>query len=207
MVADPMDMLDEVTSNKPVKKKKGGTPEVALKATEANVVAMKKWIKAKKEGAEAETRQRQAEEVLIPAADELRAKKCQEDKSFYAAAKIVCGDDAVSIVTQNRYSKIPKEKKPELQDIFGGDFEKCFTTQASIKISEEGIKKLDQLLPKLIEAAGGKEEFKKMFEVEQTLEVTDRLHEDRSFNPEVAKKAKEAMDKGILKPVKPSLRM
>lgn len=177
------------------------TPLVDLPDTTENKKALTAIIEEKKKEKSAVALRKEAEVVIRPVADSLRSERCQSENKFYSSVKIKCGDiGPVTFVNQNRYSDITTEKEEELKEIFGEQYDKCFTTDTTVSLTEKGLKEAHTggLLDKLVEACGGEEKFSELFSVEQKLKPTEFLHEQKILEPKLGEMVKKAAEAGLV---------
>ncbi len=194
-------------------KAKNETPTIEIPNTEENTEAFSTWVEEKRKEKNAESIRKQQESILRPLAEQARQNYCQVTGTFHSSVKVkVTNSDLppLLLVCQNKYSKITPDKQAALEEIFGEqDYEKYFRLHTGITLTEKAMREIekdDKLINKLMEAVGGAERFSEYFEVEQFIEPKDVLHELRTTDEEVAKKAKLAIDDDILKPTTPSFK-
>lgn len=201
-------MLEDMATKAPKKEKKSDTPEVTIEATEQTKTAVKKFLDSKKEEAQAKAKQKQQEELLLPLCEAARLKHCRGAKTFAPSVRVKLSDGSsvLLLVTQEKYSEIGVDQKKEVQAIFGDLYDKSFAAVTEISMTETGLAKGAELLPKIIGAIGV-EAFKECFAVKQTLVPTGFLHESRTLDEKVCEVADKAITKKILKPTKSSLRV
>jgi hypothetical protein len=224
-----MNILEQMAAKPAEKKSKKDDIPVVEVATDAEVrTAAEKLITAMRDKTAAEATISTQAEILLPKAKELRRKTCLEKKTFYSSIKLQIGKcdtatskakdqadlDPLTFSVQNRYSDIPTSDKEKLQEIFGKEFDKCFTPVMMIGMTEEGAKELSAsanekkgMLAKIIAAVGGVENFAKYFTVKAKLEPTEFLHQESTKDATIGAAFDKAVDQELLKPVKPTLKV
>jgi len=199
-VADPFAVLNKSTEVKKAAKK-STTPE----ATDKNLdEAIKSWIEAKKQAKESDTKLKKAEAAILPVAAKLKAEHCQKVGSYESSIKL---NGKIRVSSQNKYSAIDMDEEDTLTEQFEDDYDRFFRTQTSVAFSAKLMadeKLLGEVLAKIQEAMTP-EEFHDNFIVKRTLVPTEAFHHSSVCNPEVAAKADELKEAGIIKPNKPSI--
>lgn len=212
-MANMMDMLGKAAKKTKKTKKKEEMPVIELENTETNVNLMKDWLKHKKAEKTAQTSKKAAEEKLKPMAAEARKKFCIAHK-YHSAIKIKVGDqEPVTASFQKKCSKISTDDQERLQEIYGDDYERCFRTITSIKLTDEAMTSIEEaakeekpsIINKLMDALGGPDEFFKVFEVSQEIQPRPYAFESAVADKEIAPKAQMAMEEELFKPQAASL--
>lgn len=197
--------LKKFAKSEATKPKKDAIPTLELANSEENNKALKSIIEQKKIEKNAETLRKQSENVIRPQADKLREAHCQSTNQFFSSIRIKCGEvGPITYVNQHRYSVIGMDKEEELRGIFGEDYGRCFRIHTSVKLTDKGLLEAEKddengLLSKLVTACGGEEKFAELFEVEQTIEPTDFLHEQKIMDQKILPLSKKASELGIVK--------
>lgn len=202
---DAMAFLGAQAKKEPEKPSKSTTPTVKVRAELAPVLA--KLVESKKQKKQAEVIQRQQEEILRPEAAKLRAEVCKATGNFHSTINLSAPDvEPVGFVTMNKYSEIPLSSEEPLQALFGDMMEKSFVKITEISLTDVAMAKIDDILPKLIEAAGGPEKFNEIFGVKQFLKVTDFAHEQQVLDDKMGALMAAAVKQELIRPVTPSFR-
>lgn len=215
MAKNIMDILGKAAVSSTTKKK-DEVPVINIGSEHEN--SIKEWFKRKKEEVTAETLKKKEEEKLKPAAVEARKKWCIANRKAQKSIKIRCNDNSELIITasfQQKYSTIATTSQDKLEEIFGEDYSKYFSTHTEVALTEEAMKQVETaaaegkptILDKVMKAVGGPEEFVKLFSITQTVKPTDALDKERMTNEKVMGMAQRAIDEGILKPQAPSFSM
>jgi hypothetical protein len=209
MALSGMDFLKANAPGTKAKKKKTEKPTIELPDTQKNRDLVEKWIEGKNDEVSGEAKRKAVEEVLRPLASDERYKLCQEDGVFYSSVNIKIGEKVIQFSAPCKYSVIPVEAEEALKEAFGEKYSQLFQDDVKINISDAGKKRLKELLPKLMEACGGKEQFFTLFEVVPFITVTEEFHRAQMLDKEVAEKAAPLLkpDKEgnqVIKPTTPS---
>ena len=203
---DAMAFLGQVAKTEPEIKSKSTTP--TIKVDDKLAPVLKAMVEAKKQKKQYEATQRQQEELLRPEAIKLRQEACKATGKFHSSINLTAdGCEPVGFVVQNKYSEISLKNEEALGKLFGEELmERCFTKVTEISLTEAAMAKIDDLLPKLIEAVGGPEKFKDVFGVSQFLKPTDFAHEQSALDDKVSALMGAAVQQGLIKPTSPSFR-
>jgi hypothetical protein len=194
-----MDFLKK-QAKAPAPKKASGTPILDLPQTDELKKALKTFVEQKQIEKNAETTRKQAETVLRPQCEAARETHCTSEGKFSSSVKVKCGDvGPITFVNQNKYSKIELDKEEELRSTFGQDYDRCFSMTTEINLTEKAMKDIETLLPKLMEAVGGEEQFASNFEVTQFITPTEFMHEQRVLDPKIGGMVKKAIEEGLVK--------
>ncbi len=196
--SDALSIFGKAATAKPTKGK-STTPSVEVPALEQSI---KEWLKADKDMNDAKSRKELAETVILPNAEESRVKECRRDGEFHSSVKL---NGQILVSTQSRYTNILSEDRESLEKVFGDKTDQYFKSEMEITLTDAALKD-EKILQKLI-AAVGQENLATYFEVKQFIKPTDQLHEQRTLDPEIAGKAKQLMDAGILKPYKAAVKL
>jgi hypothetical protein len=186
-------------ATKPAKSGKSKTPVIEIPALE---VSIKEWLRADKAMSDAKAQKQLAEAVILPVAEEQRVRECRRDGEFHSSVKL---NGQVLVSTQNQYTDIIVEDRANLEKVFGDKTDTYFKPTMEITLTDAALSD-EKILQKLI-AAVGQENLATYFTIKQSIKPTEQLHEQRTLDPEVAAKAKQLMDQGILKPYKPAVKI
>ena len=205
-MANAMDFLKKAAKAPAAPSKKKGVPVLDLPSTDENKKALQTLIEQKQAEKTAEGLRKQSEQLLRPQAEKVREDYCGAENEFHSSVKVKCGDvGPVTFVNQCRYSKIPNDQEGELKEVFGENYEKCFSQVTEITLTDKAMKEIDGLLPKLMEAVGGADKFTEYFGVAQHITPTEYMHEHRVLlDPKIREASKKAIEAGLVKPVTPS---
>jgi len=196
-------------------KSKSNTPVIKLGEDEELVKAHKDWRSAKTAEVDANTRRKQAEEVLKPAAISAADDLCRREGKHFSAVKVQAGNEPpVTLVTQNKYSAIDSDSGDKLRAIFGGKFDQCFSQITEIGLSPLAMQRIEELIPKLMDAVSKRGDdqqtkeakFFELFSIKQFYKPTSYLHETRRFDPELRKKFEQAEGEKLVKMTTPFFR-
>jgi hypothetical protein len=195
---DVAGMLAQAASKKPAGKSKSKTPTVSLPDLREQI---DKWCQAHMDEKDAKSRKEETADTFMESVEKKRLEECRRDGKYYSSVKV---DGKITVSVANKYSPIDPSDNGQLEDAFGDDKAHLFKDVTEISLTDAALS--DQaILQKLINAVGA-ENFQNYFEVKQFIKPTDALHEGRSTNPDVAKKANKLIDAGILRPVKASVK-
>lgn len=194
----------------PVKKpKKDELPEFPLNPESSDdkilIDMAANWSDAKKKKTEAESDITKAESLLIDRATQEHLKGCQDNDKYYSSVKAVLPDGKKYVFSfANRYSKIDPSSEDELKTIYGQDYKNYFKECTEVVLTETAVndEKFSEELAKLV----GEDKFNKYFSSKTFVLPTDNYHEHRMVNPELAQKHAEAVDAGLVKCNKPSIK-
>jgi hypothetical protein len=230
------DLLRKMAKKEPEKKSKSTTPVIMLPSSDTLIKAFESWIRSKHAEKQAETARNQQEEILLPQVEKVRSDYCLTKGKFESAIKVcidakefkkgLSKDEAeqyadtytLTFVVQNKYSDIKLTAEEALKSLVAqvfelkdeakieAEFKRLFVLASSIEISEEGMRRIDEILPCLIKAVGGEEKFNKLFTITQKYHPTDIFHESRILDSKVKKLAEKAINDELIKPCKPSFR-
>jgi len=195
---DVNDLLAGLAANKPATKSKSKTPTITVPGIDKDVAA---FLKAKQDSKNAAAAQATAEEEIMPKALAARIKELRALGRFESAVVL---NEALLLVTQNKYSKVPTDAKDALEKAFGDEMDKLVKKVTEISLSEKAVNDPDGL-KRIIEAIGI-DKFKDYLVVEQYYVPTEALHHGIVMDEKIEAKAKGLLEQGILKPTKPSLR-
>jgi len=200
--ADPLSILDAAPKKKK-KSKKSDHPEITVDGIDTE---LDDFLKAKKAEKEEGTKKEKNEAVVLKAVLPVQAEHFRNTKEHSSAVHV---NGKVMVVTQNRYSKIPVDDAEVLEDTFGkDDMDKYFVRKRAISFSKavlQNDEKLGEIIAALQQVMEP-EEFHENFDIENYIEPTEIFHKDRYLDPEVAAKADELIEAGIIKPTKPSVK-
>ena len=197
--------LSKFAKATPPKAKKETSPVIDLPPNEVTKKALQTIIEQKKIEKSAENIRKQAETILRPVCDELRRENIVSTGKFVASINIKADDvGPVRYSNQNRYSDMGLDKKEELEKIFEEDYDRSFSLKTVVKLTDKGLKAAEDesengLLAKLVAACGGEEKFIELFEITQTVEPTNWLHEQKISDQKITEKVKKANELGLVK--------
>jgi len=195
---DVNDLLAQAASTAKPSKSKSKTPTITVNGIDKDIAD---FLKAKQDSKNAEAAMATAELNIMPKALAARVKELRALGRFESAVVL---NEALLLVTQNKYSKVPTDAKDALEKAFGDEMDKLVKKVTEIKLSEKAINDPDGLR-RIIEALGI-DKFKDYLVVEQYYQPTEALHHGIVMDEKIEAKAKGLLEKGILKPTKPSLR-
>jgi hypothetical protein len=196
---DVNSLLAQAAATAKPTKSKTKTPTITVDGIDKDLA---RFLKAKQDKANAEAEMATAEAEILPKALAARVKELRALGRFESAVVV---NEAVLLVTQNKYSKVPLDAGDALEKAFGDDMDKLIKKVTEISLSEKAINDPEGLR-RIIEAIGV-DKFKDYLVVEQYFQPTEALHHGIVMDPKIEAKAKPLLEQKILKPTKPSLRV
>lgn len=192
---------------KTTKAKKSDLPEFTV-SDQSLIKEVKKWIIAKSEEKTAKANIERSEALLLNKSVEEHLKTCQNDEKYYASIKAITNEenpDKIIFTFTNKYSKISTENEAQLKEIYGMEYNKYFKEKTIASLTDKAIE--DSEFVSRITQLIGEENFSKYFKAEVYIEPKDEYHENRMINQSLAEKHQQAIDAGLIKCNKPSLRV
>lgn len=188
------------------KKKKDEAPEFTVSGVLAS--AHRKWLDGKAKEKDGKATIKKNEGLLLPKAEEEHLKVCQSQDKYYSSIKIVRDEDGkerkLTVSFTNKYSEIPTDSEDDLREIYGGSYDTYFKEQTKVALSDKALND-DSFTDRLVEIVG-EEEFEKYFEVKNFIKPTSEYHEHRMRHKDLAKMHQRAVDEGLVKCNKPSIK-
>lgn len=146
----------------------------------------------------AETERAQIDAAAGPA----RLEACRRAGKAEASVLI---NQRMTYTQQNRYSAIPAERMPELEEAFGHSARDYFRQTLKIELTEAAAED-EELLGALIEAIGP-EVFARSFKVTRSVKVTEAFHTDYTLKPGVQERAQPFTDDQTIRAARASLKV
>jgi len=145
------------SKNADTKAKKSSMPVIELPDTEELREAVNEYREAKEKEKNAKAKaETNAATLREESSKEMKAFCLKEGKAF-SSVKVQVGKlTPLTFVVQNKYSKIDPKQAKELEKLFGDKFEKYFTQKTEISLSDAAMAKMDEILPMVVSAFGGK---------------------------------------------------
>lgn len=186
---------------------KDATPEFVDNDLRKNIEL---FLNAKKNEKKAKSQVKLVEVKILKAAEASRREACQTAGRYFSSIKATANSEnndpplTVTISFSNKYSDIPTDCEGELRDVFGDDYDKHFHEVTTATLTPIAMNDNDFIAT--ITDAIGAENFAKYFNVKQNIDVKKAYHEIRVLDDALAAKHKIAVEKGLVKCNKPSVK-
>jgi hypothetical protein len=143
------------------------------------------------------------EAQIHPVAEEARQTHCQSVGAVVNTVVIEGEGGNVKVTNQRRYKAIDPKVMPDLKGIFG-ETESLIESKLKIRFTEDALVD-EELLRRIVEAVGA-ENLTKYFDIREELSPTESFHVRRHTDSVFAKAANSAISRGLITPVKQSIR-
>lgn len=199
-----MSLLAGLAATAPAKKGKADKPELQDAALGESIEA---FIKHQAAMESAEALMQAAKGQLTARAREHRYEFCATQGKVISSTSLCAGPGKpkLTFTMQNRYSAVPGEHVPALQDAFGEKYPLYFKSAFELKLNETSAND-EAVLTELIEKVG-QEFLAKHFAIKQVVKVQEALHNAITVQSDVRAVAQPFLDQEIIKPASPSLKV
>lgn len=188
-------------------KSKDASPEFVNNDLRRNIEL---FLNAKKEEKKAKAQIKLAEPQILKAATAERIEVCKKADKYFSSIKATAnGDDGKSPLTvtisfSNKYSKITTDCEDDLKKIYGDQYDSYFKEVTVATLTPIAMSDGD-FISKITDAIGA-ENFARYFNVEQRIDVKKTYHEHRIVDDGLAVKHETAVNAGLVKCNKPSVK-
>lgn len=156
------------------KKTKGASAHLNFTEQPALVTA-ERWLALSVQKDEAERDMDLLADQILSAVRPWHRETCQRRRTFDGTVNLTTPAGVLRVSFQNRYSKIPLDREPELRAAVGDDYDRLFKRHVALKVKKDVAddpQRLEQLVVSLAESIGA-DNFAACFEVEQSLSPTE----------------------------------
>ena len=189
---------------KPALPRQGRPAPARIPAPPGLAARISTWLALYAQRRASETEMGDIEAQIRPIAEDARQTHCQAVGAVVNTV-VIEGDDGdnVKVKNQRRYKAIDPKVMPDLKGIFGetGDL---IESKLKIRFTEDALID-EELLKKIVEAVGA-ENLTKYFDIREELSPTESFHVRRHTDSVFAKAANSAISRGLITPVRQSVR-
>lgn len=183
--------------------KKSDIPEIT-DVDEDLSKSVREWIAADIKMKDAEASKKMAEAPILDKACEAHGEICLDEKEYHSSIKLLTNEGNLLVSFANKYSNVATDNEEELRQIYGDEYDRYFNEKTTVTLTPAAME--DEKFVAMLSDKLGPEKFARYFNVTEHLEVAKSYHENRMTDKVLAGKHQMAVDAGLIKCNKPSVK-